>query len=480
MKTVTNSNKKKLRLVGLSLLLIFSLLLPSLQAPMVAAANDDYKVVGYYTAWAPPENLDINKVTHLNYAFADVCWEGMHGNPEVWAPEGETSTWPCRGQGGEEMDVPNGTVVLGDPKLDTDQLFAGDTEGQPFAGNLNQLVKFKKQNPKLKTLISIGGWSWSVNISHVAASQETREVFAKSAAEFVQKYQMDGVDLDWEFPVEGGMWNNNHRPEDKENHTLLLAEVRKALDEAGKVDGKEYLLTIASSVSFSYVGNNELDKIAEIVDFINIMTYDFNGGWATTSAHNAPLYEDEAASDANVHPYNIKAAISGHLNAGVPANKLVMGLPFYGRSWGECNTENDFAINDNGGYQNCAGAGGGNVEPGVYTFEHLIAEKVNKNGYTRYWNDNAKVPFLYNDENGEFISYDDVESMGHKVDFIKETGLAGAMIWEIGQDDKNSSLLSKVSSDLGISSSPPPPVDPSPENPSDTEEPDETVKPDET
>lgn len=446
------SNQRRLR-AGIGLLLFLSIILSSLGTTVVADDKDeeDYKIVAYYAAWSAPENFDPNKVTHINYAFADVCWEGEHGNPDVWVPEGADNTWPCRGQGGEEIDVPNGTVVLGDPSLDTDLLLEGDKPGQPFAGHLNQLVKFKEENPDLKTLISIGGWTWSRNLSLVAATEETREVFAKSAADFVQKYQMDGVDLDWEYPVSGGMENNHRSPEDKENHTLLLEEIREALDEAGEEDGKDYLLTIASSVSFSYLDNNELSKIAEIVDFINIMTYDFNGGWSATSGHNAPLYEDPKATAAGVHPYNIKAAINGHLSNGVPADKLVMGLPFYGRAWGGCNEETNGAMRDNGGYQKCTpGKAGGNLEPGMYDYQYLEENFVNKNGFLRYWNDFAKVPYLYNNEAAEIISYDDAESLTHKVNFIKELGLAGAMIWELSQDDAESTLLTTVANGLGV------------------------------
>ncbi|WP_078556083.1 glycoside hydrolase family 18 protein [Bacillus alkalicellulosilyticus] len=445
---------RSLGLVVLAVLLLLSLMLPSMK--VAAETKGDFKIIGYYTSWSPPTNLDANQVTHLNYAFADVCWDGIHGNPEVWVPEGESNTWPCRGQGEEVLDVPNGTVVLGDPENDTDTLFEGDTEEQDFAGNLNQLRKLKQTNPNLKTLISIGGWSWSNNLSLVAATQETREVFAKSAVEFIRTYEMDGVDLDWEYPVSGGMWNNHRSPDDKVNHTLLLQEIRNALDEAEQEDGREYLLTIASSVSFAYLENNELDKIAEIVDFINIMTYDFNGAWAQKTGHNAPLFKDDRATEADVHPHNIEAGITGHLTHGVPKEKLVMGLPFYGRSWGGCNQDNNFEKIDNGGYQQCTGPGIGNLEPGVYTYSYIQENLLNQNGYTRYWNDVAKVPYLYNQEIGEFVSYDDPESLTHKVNFIKDTGLAGAMIWELSQDDNNAILLTTINEELSRTNSTPP------------------------
>ena len=199
----------------------------------------------------------------------------------------------------------------------------------------------------------MGGWTWSNRFSDVAATAATREVFANSAVDFLRKYNFDGVDLDWEYPVSGGLDGNSKRPEDKQNYTLLLSKIREKLDAAGAVDGKKYLLTIASGASTTYAANTELANIAAIVDWINIMTYDFNGAWQKVSAHNAPLNYDPAASAAGRVPdantFNVAAGAQGHLNAGVPAAKLVSGVPFYGRGWDGC------AQASNGQYQTCAG-----------------------------------------------------------------------------------------------------------------------------
>src|SRR5690625_3757850 len=195
------------------------------------------------------------------------------------------------------------------------------------------------------------------------------------------------------------------------------------------------------------------------------MAYDFNGTWAPTSAHNAPLYHDDQAESADVHPYNVEQAVQGHLNAGVPGNKLVVGVPFYGRSWGNCNPETDGEMTEiNGGYQLCDGNGGGDLEPGVYSYDYLKNELMNKDGFKYYWNNYAKVPYLYNDEIGEFITFDNIESMQYKMNFIKDNGLAGAMIWELSQDDGESNLLKTVAHELGISSEAPEPEEEEPEN----------------
>ncbi|AZK48256.1 glycosyl hydrolase family 18 protein [Paenibacillus lentus] len=416
-----------------------------------AEAASDYKIIGYYPSWGAygrnynVTDIDASKVTHINYAFADICWNGIHGNPDPTGPN--PVTWSCQDEVGA-INVPNGTIVLGDPWIDAQKAFPGDTWDKPLKGNIGQLIKLKQENPGLKTIISVGGWSWSNRFSDVAASAETRETFANSAVDFLRKYQFDGVDLDWEYPVSGGLAGNSVRPADKQNYTLLLQKVREKLDAAGAQDGKAYLLTIASGASPSFAQNTELANIAAIVDWINIMTYDFNGGWQTVSAHNAPLYYDPAAASAgipNAATFNGAAGVQGHLDAGVPASKIVLGMPFYGRGWANC------ASGDNGQYQSCSGVSNGTWESGIFDFSDLEANYINKNGYTRHWNDIAKVPYLYNPSSRIYISYDDIESFGHKTSFIKDKGLGGAMFWEFS-GDRNKTLLNKLAGDLSTGS----------------------------
>ncbi|WP_233568117.1 glycoside hydrolase family 18 protein [Cohnella faecalis] len=336
---------------------------------------------------------------------------------------------PCGN--GSSAPVSNGTLVMGDPSIDI--------------ANFNQLKKLKQANPKLKTLISVGGWSWSGRFSDMAATAKTRETFADSTVSFLRRYAFDGVDLDWEYPGGGGMAGNSSRPEDKTHFTLLLKELRAKLDAAGKADGKSYLLTIAAGIGTPYLNNTEMSKVATVVDWINVMTYDFNGDWQKTSGHNAPLYRDQAAEAANLpdakQAYG-EAAIAGFRKAGVPANKLVLGIPFYGRGWSDCGEAG------NGQYKECSGpAKAAPTSNGTFTYDQLAAKYIGKNGYRRYWNENARVPYLYNASNRTFISYDDAESIRHKTAFIRSQGLAGAMFWELG-GDADGKLLAGAAADL--------------------------------
>ena len=236
---------------------------------------------------------------------------------------------------------------------------------------------------------------------------------------------------------------------------LLLQKIREKLNAAGQADGKTYLLTIASGAGPTYIQNNSLSGIAAVVDWINIMTYDFNGGWSTTTGHNAPLYYDPAAAGTGLEDpqhFNIDAAVTAYLANGVPASKLVLGLPFYGRGWGGVTN-----ATNGGQYQKAAGVSStGTWEKGSYDFYDLENNYINKNGYTRYWNDTAKVPYLYSPTAQTFITYDDAQSIGAKTAYLKAKGLAGAMFWETSSD-RNGTLLNKLNADLGGGTSTPTP-----------------------
>ena len=370
----------------------------------VAPVQSEYKKVGYYTGWSTysnfqVSNIDASKLSHLNYAFANISADGK--------------------------------IALGDSWADVEKPFPGDSADQPYKGNFYQLTKLKEQYPHLKTLISVGGWTWSERFSDVALTEQSRTIFADSLLEFILKYGFDGVDLDWEYPVGGGEADNINRPEDKQNFTLLLQKIRETFDAQSTKDGKKYLLTIASGAGKWHVDNMELNLIQQYVDYIQLMTYDIHGSWDPLTGLNAPLYRDPD-SGFNFE-WSVQDAVQTYINNGVPANKIVMGVPFYGRVYNQVNNMNS------GLYQSFTGGGS------AKSYAELEANYINKNGFIRYWEPDSKVPWLFN--GSQFISYDDVESMGYKTSFIKLMGLGGAMMWELSQDP-NKVLLSKIYNDL--------------------------------
>lgn len=319
----------------------------------------EYKMVGYYAGWASYSgfhvtDIDASKLTHINYAFANISEDGK--------------------------------IVVGDPATDHE--------------NFKQLQQLKKQHPHLKTMISVGGWTWSKNFSDAAASEESRARFAESVRLFMLEHGFDGVDLDWEYPVSGGHPDNVNRPEDKRNYTLLLKKIRETLNEQEKKDGKEYLLTIAAGASKSHAANMELSELHRYVDYIQLMTYDINGEWDELTGLNAPLYPDP--NSAFSWQWSVQDGIETYMESGVPADKLVMGLPFYGRVFHDADAAN------NGLYQSFNGGTS-------FSYSKLYSDYINKNGFERYWLEDTEVPILY--DGNTFISYDDEESIVKKPNF---------------------------------------------------------------
>jgi len=332
------------------------------------------KIVAYYAAWSrysnfTPDKIDANKINYINYAFANI------GNAL--------------------------TIELGYPDIDE--------------ANIRQLNQLKNINPKLKTIIAVGGWSWSGRFSDVALTQKSREKFADSVVDFLVKYNFDGVDIDWEYPVSGGESTNSHRPEDKTNFTLLMKTLREKLDEQGASDGKKYILSFAGAAGGWYANNTELNKLSSYVDYANVMTYDIHGTWDKYTDFHAPLYNISTVNGA----YSVDKAITAWVNAGFPKEKIVMGVPFYGYIYkGVADTDNGF---------NQTYSGGASI-----SFANIAANYLKQPEYKRYFNQTAKVPWLFN--GSTFITYEDEESMAEKAKYIKEKGLSGAMIWELSQD----------------------------------------------
>lgn len=377
----------------------------SLLATTAPAAEP--KVVGYFTEWSVYDrnyhvkDIPAAKLTHLNYAFAKIV---------------------------------NGECAAFDP-------FAALEKEHPdkkgVKGNFAQLRELKKKHPHLRTLISVGGWTLSGPFSDVALIEASRAKFAKSCVAFIRKYGFDGVDVDWEYPVGGGLASNRTRPEDKANYTLLLAELRRQLDAAAKEDRTKYLLTIAAPAGPRVIDHLELDKLHPHLDWLNLMAYDFHGPWDQSTHFNAPLYaiKDDPSQDALSKELNVDAAVRKYLKA-VPAEKVVLGVPFYGRGWSGVKDVND------GLFQPRTGIPKGTWEEGMFDYKDLAAKYVG--AMKRHWHAEAKVPWLFDAAKGVLISYDDAESLKLKARYARDKKLGGVMIWELSADDPKGSLLNAL------------------------------------
>ena len=263
-------------------------------------------------------------------------------------------------------------------------------------------------------MISVGGATWSGAFSGLVSTEASRLTFAQSCVTFIKRWGFDGVDIDWEFPVQGG--SGPHSPDDLTNFTLLLQKLRELLDIEGAADNKQYLLSIASSANNNYYPNYEWTKIHEYLDFINMMTYDFHGTWEQVTGFLAPTYigsDDPVKTD-----YNANLAVSNAVTLlvaeGVPEAKIVMGVPFYGIGWGGVGSTN------NGLYQPATGkSSSGTWENGHYDYSDLLANyEIASSGFTKFTHDECQVPYLYNPTTGTWITYEDPASIEKKMTWL--------------------------------------------------------------
>ncbi len=387
-------------------------------ATILSAQPENGNFVAYYTSWSiyardyHVMDIPADKLTHINYAFANIS-------------------------GGE--------IALGDPYADIDRFYEGDSwDADSLRGNFHQLQILKEAYPHLRTMISVGGWTWSVNFSDIALTEESRSIFAQSCVEFIDEYGFDGIDLDWEYPVEGGGPGMVHRPEDRENYTLLCAAIRERLDSLSDLTGREYLLSIAAPASVLKTENFQLPELAEILDFINVMAYDYHGPFGGeadgVTNFNAALYMDSRSTTPEPYRtyFNVAATVDSFVGAGFPREKLNVGLAFYGRGYAGATAGLD------GLFSGFAGAASpGTWEAGVFDYTDLDENYIGVDGFTRYWSEEAKVPWLYNPDSDVFISYDDTMSIGYKARFIQDMGLGGAMCWELS-GDRDQKLIDAV------------------------------------
>lgn len=329
-------------------------------------------VGGFRANIIEPSSIDARGLSHINYAFVDIK---------------DNRAW------------------LRNEKTDTI--------------NFRKLNELKSINPDLKILISIGGWTWSKNFSDAVFTDTSTQNFAQSAVDIVSKYNLDGVDIDWEYPGMIGD-SNMYRPEDREHYTNLFKNLREKLDALSKETNKKYFVTTAIGGSPEFLQHTQLEVAQQYLDYINLMSYDFNEGYDNLAGHHTNLF-----SPSNM-PYIASAdvAIQNLKKIGVKLSKVVMGMGFYGKGTIVKSSEN------NGLYQIPVK----DVRGGGYTY--LKDSIVNKNGFVRYWDDESKAPYLFNADKKIFITYDDEQSVKEKCNYIKKHKLAGAMFWEYSSDKK--------------------------------------------
>lgn len=324
-------------------------------------------------------------------------------------PGTDTGTNP--GTPGEYVVIGYATYwesTMPDPSLLTHINYAFGKIGSDFEtlkintdSRLKKLVGLKKTNPSLKVLLSIGGWG-AGNFSEMAADESHRKKFCENCLKAVNQYGLDGIDLDWEYPTSSSAGISSS-PDDTKNFTLLVKDLRATL-------GDGLLITMASSANAKYV--NFKDFI-DYMDWVNLMTYDMGN----PPYHNAGLYKSAMTKR------SCDESVALHYTAGVPYEKIVLGMPFYGRD-----DHNAFTAGDDDNY--------------VYYHD------ITAGSYVERWDSQALVPYLTNAAGTMVLSYDNEQSISLKANYIKEKGLKGAMYWAIEGDDTNWTLSKAVAGPL--------------------------------
>jgi chitinase len=434
---------------------------PDAPSKVVTAYFADWDVYGrgYFV-----KDIPVTKLNVIQYAFGVPAYDPATGQAscdvlDPWA-DYQQVYWT----GDNSVDG-----VADDPSDPDQHLF----------GNFNQLRKLKAANPHLKVEISLGGWTKSTWFSTLASTPELRRSFVASCIDTFIEGNLpaggwpenaggpgaaagifDGIDLDWEYPTQVAGGNVNVGPADRHNATLLAAEFRRQLDAYGAKTGKYYLLTAALPAATSATKYFELKKITKYFDWDNVMTYDFNVASGPTAAPNTLFTRDPRDPNANNPTWNTVGTVAHYLANGVPANKIVVGVPFYGQQYLRTGSANHglytpfdntgtdpnslvvdvapqptyHALVDEGGYVNAAGTTGGA-------------------GYTVYWNHAAREPYLYNPAAlhpnlttgpatvPTVIAFSSPRSIAQRTALIKALRLRGAMAWEISQDSDSHALI---------------------------------------
>ncbi|MCT7397985.1 glycosyl hydrolase family 18 protein [Eubacterium sp. LFL-14] len=341
----------------------------------------------------------------------------------------------------------NGDLITTDTWADYQNPNVGYSVGSDnkYAGVLGAMVLLRQKYPNMKIGISVGGWTRSGDFPKLAASDKTRKNFANNVAKFVHCYGYDFVDIDWEYPTA----DRDPDPEgngvaidkgckgsaaDTKNFTLLLQEIRNSLDSYGKTDGKHYELSVAMSASPTMMSAIEYDKVLNIVDFANMMTYDLNGAWGGFTAHQTALYTNPAydGGDAALSVDSCIKYLENKYGDGIDYSKIVVGVAPYTRGWKEVKKDTGRDPKNPGLYADATG------ENGVTYAYGDIDSLINQYQLKKYWDDVAKANYFYSESTGMFFTCDTEESVAEKGKYVREKHLGGLISWMASLDSTNS------------------------------------------
>lgn len=356
-------------------------------------AQTEKQIVGYYPNWqwydrsqlVNPESIFYEKYSVINYAFFRPMADGSVVTTDSWADEnlllGPMVWWPVQ--------------------------YHDSTRSLPYLAH----------QAGVKVLPSIGGWNDSYNFPGIAADPVKRAIFINSCIGLIDMYHFDGIDLDWEYP---GYTPNGGTPADKQNFTLLLQELRQALNQHGSLIGKELMLTSCFGAVEERMQNIEWDNILPLVDKINLMTYDYHGSWDPESNHNTPLYPPAVG---NPDWCLGRSFVVLSQNYNVPPEKINIGIAFYGKSLANCTQ----LYGPHTGYDGATFW----EDEGVPLYYNILKRM---DMFSYFWDNQVKCPYLLGNTINTFVTFDDPLSVGYKAQYVKDHNIGGIIIWEITGD----------------------------------------------
>lgn len=372
-----------------------NIILTSVFVLMACQLNAQNKeIIGCYRYWDwnrnpevfDPVNIPYDKLTVINYSFF--------------------------------YPLENGEIVGIDPAADSYLLKGKSIESSNTISGKSIIELAKPYGTKV--LLSIGGWETSYNFPQVSADSLKRAHFAHWCVKHIKQYGFDGIDIDWEFP---GYKQHKGTDQDRENFTILLQTVRDSLQALEKKSEKHYLLTASLPAAAVHLEDIEVEKVASIVDYVNIMTYDLYGSWGEISNHNSALYAPAEGDPGRCLDGAFKLYNKTH---NVPSEKITLCAAFFGYSYADCSEI----------YDEHKGADTTLFPKGKDIFYSQIAEKMTQ--FERHWDSEAQAPYLVGKTRNTLISFDDEESVALKAEYINDNNGAGIIIWPLLGDYLNS------------------------------------------
>lgn len=413
----------------------------------------DRKIIGYFPEWAigsevqgnfDAADLQWEYLTHIQYSFMGV---GADNKITFLDAGSKKRAIEDSFEGHEFTYKMNGKTypISMDPSL-------------PFKGHFNTLATMKKKFPDVKLVMSVGGWAASRGFYTMLDTDEGINTFADSCVDFLRKYDFfDGIDIDFEYPTSTSTAGNPADADLSEprrgilnaRYNVMMKTLREKLDEAGKKDNKDYVLSAAVTASAWVLGGVTDNSYAKYLDFLSVMSYDFHGGWNHFVENLANIYPDPADTETiqMAMPTLCMDWAYRFYRGVLPSEKILMGIPYYTRGWENVRGGNNGLHGTAGSAQGSTPAGGkynlwgdddnkdGKPDPaGANPLWHVLNLMEEDPNMNKHWDNVGKVPYVWQSTDKVFLSFEDEQSIDERVKYVKDKNLGGALIWVMNGD----------------------------------------------